>query len=152
MKRIAHMMLLTILLLSTIGCSPAQTTKSIDCTEQKLRFDDCVARRYLPIIEDNESLCHGLYVGSDFANMSPKWAVGRLIAVRGSKLTFEGVLQDATIMISAQDSDGARYQVGNDYRIDMNNVCREFFAMADSRYPSPISATFVAPEEIECED
>ena len=100
--------------------------------------------------ENPESLCHGLYVGSNFSELTPKWAVGELIAIRGSRLTFEGILQDVTIQMGLTDAEVAQYKVGKNYKIDMNNICRNFFMMADSRYPSPISATFVKPEEINC--
>lgn len=128
-----------------------ENSQEIDCTALKERFDHYVERRYLPINENTESLCYGLYVGYNFSTLTPKWAIGELIAIRGSRLTFEGILQDATIPMGLTDAEAAKYHVGKNYKIDMNNICRDFFMMADSYYPSPISATFIKPEEITCE-
>ena len=124
--------------------------QEVDCTALKESFDNYIERRYLPIIENPESLCHGLYVGTDFSKLTPKWAVGELLAKRGTRFTFEGILQDATISMGLTDVEAAQYKVGKNYKIDMNNICRDFFMMADSHYPSRISTTFVKPEEINC--
>lgn len=145
---------LIIIVVLYVGYTFVQTTQKIsqeiDCTALKESFDNYIERRYLPIIENSESLCHGLYVGSNFSELSPKWAVGELIAIRGARLTFEGILQDATITMGLTDVEAAQYKVGKNYKIDMNNICRDFLMIADSRYPSPISTTFVKPEEINC--
>lgn len=130
--------------------TPETTSQKIDCTDLRLNFDNYAASRYLPIIENPESLCHGLYVGSDFSKLPPKWAVGELIAIRETRLTFEGILQDATIPMGLTDLEATHYNIGKHYKIDMNNFCRALFLMADSRAPSPISSTFVKPEEINC--
>ncbi len=130
--------------------APKTTSQKIDCTDLRQNFDNYAASRYLPIIENPESLCHGLYVGSDFSKLPPKWAVGELLAIRGSRLTFEGILEDATIPIGPDNAETDKYKIGKNYKIDMNNICRYFFMMADSRAPSQISYTFVKPEEINC--
>lgn len=128
-----------------------KTSQEVDCTTLKESFDDYIERRYLPIIENPESLCHEF----DYSNSTPKWAVGELIAIRGPRFTFEGILQDATIPMELTDAEAAQYKIGKYYKIDMNNICRQMSMMVDnraydSRHPSPISTTFVKPEEINC--
>lgn len=134
----------------TIIKTPKETSQKIDCTDLKQNFDNYATSRYLPIIENPKSLCHGLYMGSDFSKLPPKWAVGELLAVRGFRLTFEGILEDATIPIGQDDVETAKYKIGKNYKIDMNNICRDLFMAADSHAPSQIGYTFVKPEEINC--
>ncbi len=131
---------------------PKTTSQTIDCTDLKQNFDNYAAIMYSPMIWENpESLCHEF----DYLKSTPKWAVGELIAIRGHRLTFEGILEDATIPMELTDAEVAQYKIGKNYKIDMNNICRWWSMMVDNRAydirdPSPISYTFVKPEEINC--
>jgi hypothetical protein len=95
-----------------------------------------------------------LYVSSNFSNLTPKWAAGRLINISQEvfrySLTFEGIDKQGEIIIPLSDDEVSRYDIGKYYMIDMNNICRHFFMWADSKYPSDIRLTFVKPEEISC--
>jgi len=121
----------------------------VDCTDLLQKFDDYASASYLPFT-DNLSLCYGMNMASDFANLPPKWAVGELLAIRGQRLTFEGSMKDATIPIGVGENRAAGYEIGKFYKVDMNNYCRYFFLLADNRYPSEIAKTFVKPKEINC--
>lgn len=125
------------------------TPSHIDCFSLKEEFDTYVQKSLLPISENEGSLCYGLFMGSNFSSLTPKWAVGELIKKNNSLLTFKGMNENATF--SFNNFDNASYSIGKQYLIDMNNICRGFFMMADSRYPSPISETFVMPQEVMCE-
>lgn len=131
-----------------------QPVQKNDCTRLIHDFDTYVQRSRLPIPDNPDSLCHGLYVGSDYSSMEPRWAVARLVNVSSEfhySLTFAGAEETAAIVIPMKEDEVKEYAVGNYYRIDMNNICRFFFMMADSRYPSEIASTFIKPEEIECD-
>ncbi|MBT3463964.1 hypothetical protein HN827_09450 [archaeon] len=125
-----------------------------DCDLLKQDFDEYVMRSKLPIFENSDSLCYGLNMGSDFENLTPKWAVGKLINIidDGNFFTFKGNVITTNIAISSyiKSDDDDDYEIGEFYKIDMNNICRHFFMMVDSRYPSSISSTFVEPKEVNC--
>lgn len=144
---------LIVLIILISGCTLKQTSQKIDCTAFKQSFDDYTEKSFLPIIENKESLCYGLNTESDFSKLSPKWAVGKLLNIKKESdywLTFEGATKEGTIQIPLTEEEASKYKVGKYYKIDMNNMCRYFFMMADSQYPSLISSTFVKPEEIDC--
>lgn len=128
-------MFIIIVLLS--GCAD-------ECNVLKEKFDDYASKAKLSLL-NNESLCHGLNMGSDFSGLTPRWVIGKLVMIDGSRLTFQGMSENVTMVIP----DG-QYVVGKEYKIDMNNVCRDLFVMVDSRYPSPVMKTIIRPEEINC--
>jgi hypothetical protein len=132
------------------GCTTKQTSPLVECTPLKESFDAYVEKSYLPFINNSDSLCYGLYVSSNFSELTPKWAVGELLVIRESKFTFEGVLRNVTFPMALTRVEASQYKIGRNYKIDMNNICRNFFMMADSRYPSPISTSFIKPDEINC--
>jgi hypothetical protein len=148
--RRATLIWLLVLGVISAGCTTKQTSPLVECTALKESFDTYVEKSYLPFINNSDSLCYGLYVSSNFSELTPKWAVGELLVIRESKFTFEGVLRNATIPMELTSAEASQYKIGMNFKIDMNNICRNFFIMADSRYPSPISTTFIKPEEINC--
>ena len=147
---------ITIIVFITIlfaGCTLGQKDQAIDCIPLLQSFDDYVEKFNLPIIENQDSLCHGLYVSSDFSNLPPKWAIGKLVNIRKEFqyfLKFTGLNKTETIRIPLEKEELDQYQIGEYYKIDMNNICRSFFMLADSRYPFPIEATFAKPEKVIC--
>jgi hypothetical protein len=141
---------LMFLVVISSGCTAKKTSPLVDCSILKESFDTYVEKSYLPFFNNSDSLCYGLYVSSNFSELTPKWAVGELLVIRESKFTFEGISRNATIPMELTNIEASQYKIGRDYKIDMNNICRNFFRMADSRYSSPISSTFVKPEEVEC--
>lgn len=122
------------------GCS-----SQLDCSSYKESFDLYAQRSTLPFIEDENSLCHGVRFDADLSKLESKWAVGELVSVNGSMHVFAGVEENVTFFITDGD-----YQVGKEYLLDMNDVCRQFFMMADSRAPSPHEKTIVGPKEVSC--
>ncbi len=143
--------ILILLVFSFAGCLDVETVEN--CPDLRSDFDDYVLRSRLPIFENTDSLCHGMNMGTDFSELEPRWAVGKLTGIdaRSNALVFEGENKSAQIWSPTPISEWD-YEVGAYYRIDMNNICRSFFMMADSRYPSPITATFVKPEKVNCAD
>ncbi len=126
----------------------------VDCDSMMRDFDYYAARSTLPI-SDPDSLCHGMYLGygSDFSDLEPKWAVGKLAEVTGDfgySLVLEGLESEVTMSMPFDGEQMPGLAVGRYYRVDMNNICRHFFMMVDSRYPSPVAGTFVKPEMVRC--
>ncbi len=117
-----------------------------DCDALRGDFDEYVTRSRLPFAEDDASLCHGLSMGADFSALPKRMAVGTLVATTSYGLTFQGVHENVS-MVWYNTSD---FIIGRDYLVDMSNVCRSFFMMADSRAPSPVLATMVRPEPVIC--
>ena len=140
---------LVLLMLSFAGCLGVETVDN--CMVLRADFDDYVERSELPIIENSSSLCHGMDMSVDFSELEPRWAVGKLTSIdlEDNSLVFDGVNRTMEVWwpTSIQEDN---YEIGSYYKIDMNNVCRSFFMLVDSRYPSPISSTFVKPEKISC--
>jgi len=141
--------ILTLLAFSFAGCLDVETVDN--CKDLRSNFDDHVLRSRLPIFENPDSLCHGMNMGTDFSGLEPRWAVGKLIEVdsKSNALVFEGANLTSQMFWPASINEWD-YEVGSYYKVDMNNICRSFFMMADSRYPSPISATFVKPKKVNC--
>jgi hypothetical protein len=131
-----------ILVIILLGCQEAEPNPT--------HFDLYAQKSRLPILENAQSLCHGIYLSSNFSQLSPKWAVGKLTAMDEHSLTFQGNERNATIFIRDTNIQSDNYHVGSCYKIDMMNICRGFMMMVDSRYPSPVSQTFVMPEKVSC--
>lgn len=137
-----------ILITTEVNTPPEEETKN--CTPLQKSFDDAVERSRLSIPDNPDSLCFGLNMSSDFSSLPPKWGVGELIAKDDNSLTFKGLSQQNMFPLLQGQKGGQQYTIGKNYKIDMNNICRNFFMLADSRAPSPIVETFVEPEEINC--
>lgn len=138
--------ILLVIVLSFI-LSACASPEVLDCDVLRSDFDEYVLRSRLPIMENNNSLCHGLFMGSDFSALPKRMAVGTLIATTSYGLTFQGVNENVSIVLN----DTSGFTLSQDYLIDMNNICRSFFMMVDSRAPSPVLATIVRPEVLSCE-
>jgi len=124
-----------------------------DCPIFKKKFDNYIERSKLPILENSNSLCHGLNLQSNFSALNPKWAVGKLINVSTSNeylLTFKGNNEIGSFFVSLRNNNSYEDKLERYYKIDMNNICRYFFMMIDSRSQSPIINTVVEPTEIKC--
>ncbi|MFA7717864.1 MAG: hypothetical protein WC875_04065 [Candidatus Absconditabacterales bacterium] len=120
------------------------------------KFDDYITSSTLPIA-DSGSLCHGLYIGSNFKKLSPKWAVGKLI-IESGEFVFKGANKtlDAS-WLSYDNTKGIHVSKisnseseGKYYKIDMNNWCRYFFSFAENSFPSKINWGWVEPVEVTC--
>lgn len=131
------------LLITLSGCS------QLDCNQQKNQFDDYVSKSNLPIIENPDSLCYGLNMGSNFGNLEPKPAIAKLVGFTDYGFTFKGNTKELNISLPFDKED---FGINNHYEIDMNNYCRYIFMMLDSRYPSPLENTFVKPKRISCKN
>ena len=155
MKKINQVMIGLIVLLiiafMLTEFSTRQNQNANSCNKLKENFDIYVEKSNLPIIDNSESLCHGLYIGSNFSNLEPKWAIGELVEIKGSALTLKGISRNITLSFNLTNEEIKKYEIGKYYKIDMNNICRNFFMMVDSRFPSPIGNTLVKPEQINCE-
>jgi hypothetical protein len=143
-------LLLLIILIARITINQNIET---DCTIPLQDFDNYIEKSNLSIIENRDALCYGLNMGSDFSEIDTKWAIGKLVNVSHDSeyysLTFEGIEKTGSILIPLNE-EASDYKVGDYYKVDMNNICRHFFMLVDSRYPSPIASTFIKPEKIEC--
>jgi hypothetical protein len=114
-----------ILLIFTFSGCVSQNHQKKDCDILQQNFDDYIERSALPIVDSN-SLCHGLYVSSDFSKLPPKWAVGKLINLSTEfeySLTFEGVDKTGAVVIPLDKNEISEYEIGKYYKIDMNNIC-----------------------------
>lgn len=156
MKKINHVIIIGLIILVIIAFiltefSTRQNQDTNDCNKLKENFDAYVEKSKLPIIDNSESLCHGLYIGSNFSNLEPKWAVGELLEIKDSTLTLKGISRNITLSFNLTNEEIKKYETGKYYKVDMNNICRNFFMMVDSRFPSPIRTTLINPEQINCE-
>lgn len=123
------------------------------CENDLEKFDEYIISSALPITENPKSLCHEINMSTNFSELEPKWAVAKFIGLNLEYqygLTFEGNKKTETINIPMNETEVSKFQVDEFYKIDMNNICRYFFMMADSRSPSPIESTFTKPELINC--
>ena len=124
--------------------------QSVDCNLLMQKFDEYMTRSSLPIIENSNSLCHGLYIWSNFKKLNPKRAVGKMI-IENKQFIFRWINTTWSIdqlwknfWISTDENEG-KY-----YKIDMNNICRWFFSLADNQSPSAINRGWVNPIEVTC--
>jgi hypothetical protein len=155
-KTILQLIVAAILIISGIFLIyyPKQGSEPINCSSLIDDFDNYASRSSLPILEDPNSLCYQMNMGSDFANLPKKWAIAKLVDFEEGNyysLKFEGHDETGSMIIPDDYGNPSDYKIGEYYKIDMNNVCRSFFMMADSRYSSPIISTFVKPEKVRCE-
>ena len=132
----------TLALIIMGGCS------NTDCSGLREDFDTRVQRSMLPIRENNQSLCHGMNMGSDFTTLAPQWGVGTLIDYNETTSTGTFLGNNETHLFFLPNT--TTYVVGETYKIDMMNICRQFFLLADSRYPSPLRASIKAPTTLTC--
>lgn len=137
--------------------SPLQKSKEINCDQLQQDFDYYLKKSELPFYDNPHSLCFGLSMNSNFSQLEPKWAVGKLVNISKESpetqtlLFFQGVnKQTYTVYYSLSDEEAAEYVLGNYYKLDMMNICRYWFSGLSSLYLSPILDTFVKPEEIGC--
>ncbi len=154
--------LITFTVVAGAGCQTpskpvAATTPNtaVDCMSYQQKFDEYVKKSKLPILENQDSLCHGLNVGSNFKNMQPKWAVAELAGLQTGdfcQLIFRGINTEGTVFYPLSTDCTNKYVIGKKYKIDMNDFCRLFMMLADSRLPSPIATTLTKPTEITCLD
>lgn len=129
--------ILLISLLLMIGC------QTDPCEELKEDFDSAMAKSKLPMMNP-EALCYGLNMGSDFGTMEPRWVAATLIEKEEFSQTFKGNAMEGKFFLPEHISKDLR--IGTTYRMDINNLCRSFFMMLDSRYPSPLNSTFTPLE------
>lgn len=152
-EKILTLLILLLLIILIARIIVNQNMKKTDCSISLQDFDNFIEKSNLSIIENPDALCYGLNMGSDFSEIDSKWAIGRLVNVSHDSqyysLTFEGLNKKGVIFIPLSE-EVSDYIVGDYYKVDMNNICRHFFILADSRYPSPIASTFIKPEKIDC--
>lgn len=128
-------------------------TEAADCTPLKKKFDEYIEKIDKPILDDPTALCYGMNMGINFETLAPKWAIGKLISIKKEfqhTLEFKGFEKTGLMPIPLTENEVIRFKIGQNYKIDMQNICRHFFMLADSRYVSPIAETFVKPEKISC--
>jgi hypothetical protein len=126
--------------------------KTNSCTSELEKFDTYIKANQIAISEQ-ESLCYGLTTSTDFTKLEPRYAVARFIGLTLNfkyTLLFEGNKEETQMNIPLTDTEASKLVVDNYYKVDVNNFCRAFLMMADSRNPSPITETFIKPEPVEC--
>lgn len=114
-------------------------------------FDKYIKASKLPIIDNQDSLCNGLYVSTDFSKVAPKYAVAKLIDIKAQfeyTFVFKGKNETGEMVIPISKDELPTYEIGQYYRIDMMNICRNSMMMADNMSPSRIKETFVKPFQI----
>ncbi len=92
-------------------------------------------------------------MSSDFTKLEPKWAIAKLVNIEGNtnlELTFKGQEKELKFNFPTNKLNETELKLDNYYKIDMNNYCRQIFAMLDSRAPSPLLETLIAPEKSKC--
>lgn len=127
--------------------APASDLTTAECASYQEKFDEYIEKFNLPF-DNPDSLCFGLNLSSDFSKLTPKWAIGMLL---GIDMNFKGMSKEGKIMVPPSSEIMSEYYFGSYYKIDMNNLCRYSFMLADSRYPSDIISTFIEPEEVNCQ-
>lgn len=143
------------IILITILIFASQENPIVDntCDKQLTAFDSFVVKSKLPVIEDSDSLCHGLTISTDFSKLEPKWAVGKFIGINLDYkygLIFEGKDTTEVINVPLQEHEVKDLKLEHYYKVDMNNICRNNLMLVDSKYPSTISETFIRPIETNC--
>jgi hypothetical protein len=119
------------------------------CSPLLQEFDNLVKRSRLPVIEDNNSLCHN----PDAWDKLEYFAVGKLMEIKDWQsghytLIFQGKGTTAGLYNSSNYSEVSKYQIGKYYRINMYNICRGMAMIASSQ--SEPNIYFTKPEEVNC--
>lgn len=139
-----------IVVLMYIVYSLKQNNQKIDCAVFMEKFDNYITNSLLPIMENPNSLCYNLNFGSDFTKLNPKRAVGKIVI---EKNTFIFKWINKTWSIDQLWKNYWSIDNGNEekyYKVDMNNLCRWFFSLVDSQYPSKRNRGWIQPREVRC--